>query len=469
VGREALFGLDLLAGVAPAAALAVGACDGGDTQRAGGEPAGPTKVLKLANANPSTDELQLFIDQVEKVSDGRLRIEPVNDWRKGETRYEMGLIQDVKAGKADLGWVGSRALAGVGVRSFEPLHAPFFIDSYELQDQVLEGDADERMLADLERIGLAGVAVLPGPLQYLQLDREVDGPAGIAGLSIGYYDSPLQRDALTALGAEPAAIPTGGSISNLNGVGVHVVAIHGNGYVNTAKYTVANAPLWPRPFVVFANSETWTSLPEVDRDLIVQAAEQARAGWLVALLEREQTSIEGICKAGARMVNLGDDARARMQQAVKPLLAKLRNDPATRDAMAEIDSARAGGSPHSLRCPAGTGTQQATLTGVFETTIRKADKGSAVFGEFDEHGIDAIEFSLELSDGRAVITEYLPTGPITGFDYPYSIFKDVIKFDGTGLDLTARWELDGNRLRFTDVDGPPGDKFVWGRTWIKTD
>ena len=59
------------------------------------------------------------------------------------------------------------------------------------------------------------------------------------------------------------------------------------------------------------------------------------------------------------MVNLGDDGRARMQQAVEPLLAKLRNDPATRDAMAEIESLRAGGSPHSLRCPAGTGTQQA--------------------------------------------------------------------------------------------------------------
>ncbi|HMI69936.1 MAG TPA: hypothetical protein VK510_08070, partial [Solirubrobacteraceae bacterium] len=201
-----------------AAALSVGACGGGDTQRAGGTPAGATKVLRLANANGSIGELQFFIDQVAKVSNGRLRIEPVNRWRKGQTRYETGLIQDVKAGKADLGWVGSRALASVGVKSFEPLHAPLLIDSYELQDQVLDGDADERMLADLERIGLAGVAVLPGPLQYLQLDRKDDGPAGIAGLRIGYYDSPLQKAALTALGARPASIPNGGSIKELNGV-----------------------------------------------------------------------------------------------------------------------------------------------------------------------------------------------------------------------------------------------------------
>ena len=33
---------------------------------------------------------------------------------------------------------------------------------------------------------------------------------------------------------------------------------------------------------------------------------------------------------------------------------------------------------------------------------------------------------------------------------------------------TARWELNGNRLRFSEVGGASGDKFVWDRTWIKT-
>jgi hypothetical protein len=220
---------------------------------------------------------------------------------------------------------------------------------------------------------------------------------------------------------------------------------------------------------VFANDGTWTSLPQADRDLIVQAAERARTGMLATLLEREQAAIAGMCKAGARVVNLGDAGRARMQHAVAPLLANLRNDPATRAAMAAIESLRATGSPHSLRCPAGTSTQQAALTGVFETTIRKSDKGAGVNGDFAESGADAIRLKLDLSDGRAVITQYYPTGPITGFDESYSLFKDIIKFEGTGEPaFVARWKLDGNRLRFTEVGGDPGDKFIWGRTWIKT-
>ena len=43
------------------------------------------------------------------------RIEFKNDWRQGAPSYETGVIGDVKAGKADLGWAGSRAFDSVGV------------------------------------------------------------------------------------------------------------------------------------------------------------------------------------------------------------------------------------------------------------------------------------------------------------------------------------------------------------------
>src|SRR5262249_26116074 len=156
----------------------------------------------------------------------------------------------------------------------EPLHAPFLIDSYDLERRILAGRAVERMLAGLSHIGLAGVAVLPGPLWYLQLDRPIDGPTGLAGLRIRYYDSPLQKAALAALGAQPVAIPPNQHITHLNGVENAAGGIYGNGYFRTAKYTIADTPLWPRPLVVFANAKTWTSLPKPVRNIIRKAAEQ---------------------------------------------------------------------------------------------------------------------------------------------------------------------------------------------------
>jgi TRAP-type transport system periplasmic protein len=449
------------------AALAVGACGGGVRQRAGGEPAGSrTTVLRLANANGNIGDLQLFIDQVAKLSGGRLRIEAVNGWRKGQIEYEKGLIQDVKAGKADLGWVGSRVLASVGVNSFEPLHAPFFIDSYALERKVLDSNTVERMLRDLDRIGLSGIAVLPGGLEYLQVDRNVNGPGSIAGLRIGYYASPLHKAALSALGAQPTAIPTGEWIRGLDGFAAGVGSVYGNGYYRSAKYTVADTPLWPRPLVVFANKQKWASLPRADRDLITQAAQQARTSMGAALPESEETAMLELCKTSDRLINIGDAAQARMQEAVLPLFAKLRNEPATSDAMAEIEALRTG-SPHHVRCPAIASTEHSALTGVFETTEHKTDKGASD-PDFQKLGVGEIKMRLELSGGRAVITEYLPDGPDNGYNERYSIFKDIIKFEAADNPFTARWKLDGNKLRFTDISGPPGDKFVWGRTWIKT-
>src|SRR5262245_48858308 len=117
--------------VAPVlAALALSACGGQDVLRAGGAAPPGVQGPTMANSNGSPDELQAFVDQVEELSSGRLRIKLVNAWRRGEQHYEQGLFADVKAGKADLGWVGSRVLGNVGVTAFDPLHAPFLVDSY---------------------------------------------------------------------------------------------------------------------------------------------------------------------------------------------------------------------------------------------------------------------------------------------------------------------------------------------------
>jgi TRAP-type transport system periplasmic protein len=455
-----------------AVALAASACGGTETQRAGGEPVGDTRVLTLANANGNTEELQLFIDQVDKLSDGRLRIKSSDGWRRGEKHYEQGLFEDVKAGKADLGWVGSRVLANLGVKDFEPLHAPFLVDSYEIQDQAVSGELGKRMLAALEPAGVTGVAILPGPMRFLQLDRAIEGPDGLNGLKIALQDSPLEEAAMEALGAEPVEIPSGGDLGALNGVEGHIGSIQGNHYYESAKYTVADAPLWPRPFVVFADNEAWDALPEADRRLIQEAAEAARAPMLLEAMKVEESSMAQICKRGGNVTMLGESGRARMQKAVAPLLEGLRNDPAAGEAMAEIDALRAGGSPHALKCPAGSApTQRAALSGTFTATIRRSEPNSdTIAGDWDDSGLQAIKFDLELLDGRALLREHYPEGKIVGFDEGYSIFKDVIEFgsEEAGLSFTARWKLDGKRLRFTDVGGGPDDRFVWGRTWVKT-
>lgn len=84
--------------------------------------------------------------------------------------------------------------------------------------------------------------------------------------------------------------------------------------------------------------------------------------------------------------------------------------------------------------------------------------------------MSSYEVTLELSAGRAVQTCQFPSGPVTCFDAPYTVYRDTIKFPATsGPTCGGRWKLDGDRLRFSDgtCDDPAG-RYVWERDWIRT-
>src|ERR687891_2294116 len=91
-------------------------CDGSSDKA--GNVSRATTVLTLANSVGSTNELQAFADEVAERSDGTIRIRFMNEWRLGERDYEAGLIRDVAAGRADLGWVGSRAWGAFAIHNF---------------------------------------------------------------------------------------------------------------------------------------------------------------------------------------------------------------------------------------------------------------------------------------------------------------------------------------------------------------
>ena len=122
----------------------------------------------MANATfAPTQELGPFADEVAKRSGGTLHIRFANEWRPRERTVETGIIRDVQVGRVEMGWVGSRAFDAVGVTTFNALQAPFAIDSYALEEAVIDSGIPDRMLAALE------------PLRR----RRPRGPAGLAAPS----------------------------------------------------------------------------------------------------------------------------------------------------------------------------------------------------------------------------------------------------------------------------------------------
>ena len=114
--------------------------------KAGAKPAQEKVVLTLAsglNGSPPA-QIQAFADEVARRSNGAIRIRIVGDWQHGNPHGEAATIDDVRAGKADLAWVGARVFDTVGVRDFQALVAPFLVDSQALQQRVFEAGVPAR-------------------------------------------------------------------------------------------------------------------------------------------------------------------------------------------------------------------------------------------------------------------------------------------------------------------------------------
>ena len=317
----------------PLAALAIAGCLGSGRDRVGGRPPAAPRVLTLADGGTDPSELIAFTSEVRRLSRGSLRVDIRSRWRKGQTRYETGLIRDVQAGKVDLGWTGARAWDTVGVMGLRALGAPLLVDNYELEEKLLRSDIPARMLAELQPLGLVGLGILPGQFRRpLSRKRALLEPSDFAGLTIGGQRSRVAADTFRALGARSRWLPVGNSdVSALDAVEQRVTAIDGSRYDAPGTYLARNVDLWPRPLVLFAGSKVFAALDRDQQRALRQAAANAvhRDIALDRDLDREATG--NVCRrANAIMATASASQLRALRRAVQPVYDDLRRDPRTR-------------------------------------------------------------------------------------------------------------------------------------------
>jgi TRAP-type C4-dicarboxylate transport system substrate-binding protein len=464
-------------------AICLGAqgCGGGGADKAGGSKPGEPVVLTMANSNGDATELGPFAAAVARLSGGTLRIRFENAWRGGQADYESGLIRDVAAGKADLGWAGSRAFDDVGVTSLDALHAPLLIDSFDLQRRVLASPLAGRMLAGLEPLGVTGLGILPGPMRHPAGAVPLAGPSDYRGRTIALNRSEVGALSLRALGAQPHDIARGGPIKGYDGVEQQIGSIEGNAYDDSAPYLTANVTLWPRPIVLFANPRSLRRLSEHQRDALRDAVRTATPG--VVAIERAQDKESGanLCRKGRTFVVASAREIAALRTAVQPVYDRLSRDATTKTAIAQITAMRAA-APDAAQREAPTCTQSTApsvgsaaspIDGRYRFTIDKAEleaispPGEPVaeenYGGF-EWVIDHGRFAWHQRNGSAAWEDTTGT---------YEVHGEIVKFtvghvEGLhpnnatakrGEQFTFRWSRYRDQLTLRAVDGavsPPG-------------
>src|SRR5215207_2437023 len=293
--------------LAGTAALAVAACPGGGDaeDKAGGshEPL----VLLLANTNGQLDftpALVDFVDRVEELSGGDLRIEAVDEWGNFASDAEQRVVKDVSDGETDLGWVGTRVFDTLGVKDFQALTAPMLVDSYALEGAVIESGITEQMMQGLADLGVAGLGVLPDGLRRpIGVTGPILGPADWQGITFGTLRSHGQAEAIGALGATPAQVhreerEEGLEHGTIQGFETSIWSHrHDPELAVLAPYVTSNVTLWPQMDVLLANSARLEALTAEQREWLEEAARSA-AARSAALVDTDARVVGESCASG---------------------------------------------------------------------------------------------------------------------------------------------------------------------------
>ena len=283
--------------LAAAVLVAAAAGCGGSGDKAGNAAKARAVVLTLESEDdPQLTPAPEFAEAVERLSEGSMRIQIVPAGRSKQVDYERGVVEDIRKGKADLGIVGVRVWDTLGVPNLEPLVAPFLIDSLELERRVLDRPEVDRMLDGVERVGVTGVALLPGPLRRpFGITRALRGPEDYRDATVGIRPGGVARDALRALGATAEAKPPG-ILAGLDGLEIDPATIAYNDYDRHAL--TANVVLWPKPFSIVMNRAAFSALPSERRELLRRAGREAQAAALRRVARHEAAAVVELCSRG---------------------------------------------------------------------------------------------------------------------------------------------------------------------------
>ncbi|MFF1875577.1 hypothetical protein, partial [Kitasatospora herbaricolor] len=338
----------LLGAAAIAVALVVSGCSAH-----GGVAEGP-RLLTMGFTEKDTTGDPLadwFARSVFALSHGQLAIWIVRDCCGDGQDAETRLIRGVARHAYDLGWVQTRAFERLGVPTARALTAPMLVDSYRLEQAVVDSALSTTVLADLRRLGVTGLALEPGFLRR-PVATEASGP--LRALSdwrrstFSSYGSSVEAAAVTAFGARsvqlsPPERDTAFANRTLLGYASSIVEQNHN-QVLARPYITQNMALWPRMAALIAHPGILSVLSMQQRAWLDDAAADAR-GRTGALRTLEQRAILAGCSAGTHFVTADLRDLAGLWHALGPVYAVLGRDEPTRRvilAILALDSATPG-------------------------------------------------------------------------------------------------------------------------------
>jgi TRAP-type C4-dicarboxylate transport system substrate-binding protein len=309
---------------------------------------GDTVVLTLAtfedepNANGQNHGPEAFVENLGKVSQGRLKVELKTEYGDGAADAESKVVRAIAAGEVDGGWPSTRAFARAGIPGLEVVEAPLTIASYAAEKSLVSGPVAGKLMARLDGSGVVGLGLAVGPLRRpFAANAPLLGPEDWKGVSFRVFNSPVHADAVRALGATPADL----SFSfidqikdgTLRGAEFDIAQYEHNGFGTAAGNVTANVVLWPKVFVLALSQKRFDTLTPQQQTWVHEAAKQAVNASVDATYD-ETPFARTLCDSGARFHDASPGRLQGLRAKLRPVLDKLAADPTNAQLLRDLQA-----------------------------------------------------------------------------------------------------------------------------------
>jgi tripartite ATP-independent transporter DctP family solute receptor len=278
-----------------------------------------TKLLRIESTLPaahaSSQAMEIFKDEVARLSDGEIEIEVVSGSRLGFKE----LIDGVHVGRIFATWGSSGNLSRL-VPEIAAVSLPFAFDNYDQAMRAAAGPAGTLIKAKLEAKGFIVLAWMElGALQVTNSKRPIKTLDDFKGLSLRVLPNTTHVAVFQALGARAVAmdLPDVGPAlrhGDIDGQEMDYNTTFANRYYENQKY-LSNTDHFLDFHLFVADKRTFASLDSAGQKALRQAATIAAARQRVISTESEATALGRLQDAGMQFDPVSPEFRRSMRRA----------------------------------------------------------------------------------------------------------------------------------------------------------
>ncbi|OIQ41854.1 MAG: C4-dicarboxylate ABC transporter substrate-binding protein [Bacteroidetes bacterium MedPE-SWsnd-G1] len=241
--------------------------------------------------------------ELEKISDGELKIEIYPNQQLGSERQCLELLQ--------IGSLGMTKVSAAVMENFSPdmkvFGLPFLFRNKEHAFKVLDGEIGKGLLNGAEKYWLKGLGYYDsGSRSFYTKEKPVQTPADLEGLKIRVMESVTAMNMVSKLGGSPTPISWGELYTSLqqgvvDGAENNPPSFYLSRHYEVCKYYALDEHT-TIPDVLIVSTHLWDSLNIQEQEWLQKAVDASvvyqRELWALA----EQEALDAVVKAGVKVI-----------------------------------------------------------------------------------------------------------------------------------------------------------------------